>query len=357
MANYYYTTTVENEILSNYVKYNVLDNLIYAHYQNSKANNLNIYIDIMSMFTDIILDERHIYTLGDDIILASTMINMCMHYKRFFLRKNVQCKFFLIFGTNTPTINDSLVYKYNAKFKYLYSISRFKRYIEMNMKLLKYIVQFIPSVYYFDAKDNETSAFIKYAIEYFGTPEDYENLIISKDILSFQLVSDTCKVLRPKKYKGVDSSYIVDIYDIWNVLINNIRHIRSEEIVSNNINLHQGLFTNVLAMSGIPERNIVSLTSTSHVLKSLLNNSISINSVGYNQSSLNKILDIVNKGVLENLGNDIADRWKSINADFQCETIRNNPIYSELILKDYEDNAALMHLASKYFDKSPLHLS
>ena len=180
---------------------------------------------------------------------------------------------------------------------------------------------------------------------------------ISKDILSFQLVSDTCKVLRPKKYKGVDSSYIVDIYNIWNVLINNIRHIRSEEIVSSSINLHPGLFTNVLAMSGVPERHIVSLTSTSHVLKSLLNNTIDINSVGYNQSSLNKILDIVNKGVLENLSNDIEDRWKSVNADFQCETIRNNPIYSQLVLKDYDDTAALMRLVSKYFDKLPLHLS
>nr|DAM95865.1 MAG TPA: hypothetical protein [Caudoviricetes sp.] len=357
MANYYYSITIENEILSNYVKYDVLDNLIHTHYQNSKANNLNIYIDIMSMLTDIILDERLIYTIDDKAVFASTIINMCMHYKRFFLRKNVQCEFFLIFGTNTPAINNSLVYKYNAKFKYLYSISRFKRYIEMNMKLLEYIVQFIPSIYYFDAKDNETSAFIKYVMEYFGTPEDYENLIISKDILSFQLVSDTCKVLRPKKYKGVDSSYIVDIYNIWNVLINNIRHIRSEEIVSSGINLHPRLFTNVLAMSGVPERHIVSLTSTSHVLKSLLNNSININSVGYNQSSLNKILDIINKGVLENLGNDVEDRWKSINADFQCETIRNNPIYSQLVLKDYDDTAALMRLVSKYFDKLPLHLS
>lgn len=346
----------------NYVKYDQLVSLINTHYKGSNASELNIFIDVNSMIKPLFGSDKNVsrYVENDPLELSSAIINLCAHYREFFKRLSVNTKFYIIWGLNNPSVNELYVRTYNGAF--MKSVMARVNVLDMvlsNMRALELLCPYIPGVYYFNAHDNETSAFVYHIITKLGlnSVDNYpnmENLVITKDVLALQLISDfkNIKILRPKKQQGVDISFIIDHNCLWDCFIRKVRQCKPpiEQIPV-------GFISNILAMTRVPERSMSNLKSVPQaygIIMKLLKIGILNHDTIYDQTSLNTILRNVQ---VDTNGNKSAGRWKCINPKFQAEhVIGKNPLYDNIVCEDLYDIKSLHNIANNEYANCPLDL-
>jgi len=194
---------------ANKIKYAVLENILPKF--NDK-NKLIIHIDLNSILRSI-LSPTVIISASDKITqesAVSSIINMIAHYREYFIRQNIVTHFFLYYNKDIKKNKDILEYgnKYYNKINGS-SIDFFDKYtfITNVLKSVQDIIKYIPKAYYIEDDNNENYV----NALYFLNQKDY-NLIISKDILWYQLVnSDNTILLRPKR----DDSYIINKGNIF----------------------------------------------------------------------------------------------------------------------------------------------
>lgn len=348
---------------SNYVKYDKLSQLIYSTYAGSNAVNLNIFIDLYSILKPLFSSNMDVnYEASSDVELSADIINMCAHYRSFFNHMGVTTRFYLIFGLNTPTENQVLYPGYNTKFMQSYSSKNtIRENVLMNLNLLNILCPSLPGIYFFNIEDKEVSGYIEYIMKLyeFNNKEKYpdtENLIITKDILPLQLVSSGCNILRPKKSQGIDNSYIVDHNNFWTTFMVEMRNVVSHSSLYNPIDIRY--FSNILAMTRVPERCMSSIRSIPAVYNTIAKG-IELGYLNqmqqdYSQSTINKVLEIL--GVNENY-TTLEMRWKAISSKFAAQYVLPfNPKLSNVQFKDIQDPDSVRNIVSTYYYKSPIDL-
>lgn len=346
---------------TNYVKYDHLSKIVYSAYMGSNANTLNVFIDLNSIIKPLFgsTDGACAYEVKDKLELSSHIINMCAHYRQFFNRIQVDSRFFLVFGLNCPEANNILVSGYNNTF--VSSFTKKKEMREMvlnNMKALEILCPYLPDIFYFDARDNEVSAFIEHIIKQmkFDDRKIYplmENIVISKDVLTLQLVSScNVKILRPKKSNGADMSFIIDHNTFWISFMSKIRNVKVPAI-----NIPDNIYGNILAMSRVPERcmsSIKSLPQTYGIFEKMFSMGYITGEQLYTQSTINSILQMLQ---VSHNPTELEMRWKAISTDFQASyIIGNNPIYKMIKMDNINDVKGLHSIANKEYANCPLDL-
>lgn len=344
---------------SNYVKYDTLSKLILQAYGGSQADHLNIYIDIYSIIKPMFSSNTEIkYDMTSDLELSADLINMCAHYRAFFYRLGVNTKIFLIYGINTPVNNNILCPGYNENFIRSYTAkTKIRNIIESNMNALSVLCKSLPEIYFFNIGDMEVSAYIEYLISQHKLNDKTiypttENMVISKDVLSLQLVSSGCTILRPKKSKGMDNSFIISHSNFWNSFMVEIRGLKP---VTENID--PVFFSSMLAMTRVPERcmsSVKSIPSTYSILCKGIEMGYIQTETGFSQSTINKVLEIM--GVNCNY-TTLEMRWKSISTKFMAQyIIPNSPKIANAELVDIQDPNGVKEIVSRYYEKSPIDL-
>ena len=151
----------------NYVKYDKLAELVAIHYKGSPATELNVFVDINSIIKPLFgKGESHTHEVKDQLELSSQIINLCAHYRAFFRKLDVETKFFLVYGLNCPKANTIFVQGYNKDFVQSYTKRQAMRdMVENNMKALEILCPYLPGIYFFNALDQETSAFIEFIVK------------------------------------------------------------------------------------------------------------------------------------------------------------------------------------------------
>ncbi len=348
---------------SNYVKYDKLSQLIYEAYAGSNATELNIFIDLYSILKPMFSSDMDIhYQMSSDLELSASIINMCAHYRSFFYNMGVNTKFFLIFGLNSPMDNQILSPGYNEKFIHSYSTKgELRKLVEMNLSILKLLCDHLPNIFFFNIGDKEVSGYIEYLLSFYkfndkGINPNGENIIITKDILPLQLVSSGCTILRPKKSKGVDNSFIINSNNFWVIFMGEMRNVISHSAVIKN-NVEIGYFSNILAMTRIPERSMASIKSIP-IAYDILSKGSSLgylnSSDGYSQSTVNKVLEIL--GINVNY-TTLEMRWKAISSKFAAQyIIPNTPGLCDAKIVNIHDPDGVREIVSKYYAKSPIDL-
>lgn len=347
---------------SNYVKYDKLSQLIYSTYTGSNAVNLNIFVDLYSILKPLFSSDMNInYIMRSDVELSADIINMCAHYRSFFNNIGVTTRFYLIFGLNTPTENQILYPGYNEKFINAYSSkTKIRENVQMNLNLLDVLCPSLPGIYFFNIEDKEVSGFIEYIMRIYHLNNkelypDTENIIITKDVLPLQLVSSGCNILRPKKSQGIDNSYIIDHNNFWSSFIVEMRNRMTNTIIQP---IDVGYFSNILAMTKVPERCMSSLRSVrsaySIFAKGIELGYLNPTQQDYSQSTINKVLEIL--GVNTNY-TTLDMRWKAISSKFAAQyVLPYNPKLSNVQFKDIQDPDAVRQIVSTYYYKSPIDL-
>ena len=348
--------TVEQLITGSFVKYNKLGELISTSYAGSNCTRINLFIDITSAIKQLYSVDAWTYKFEDKNDIAITLLNMCGHYKEFFNRIGVHATIYLIYGLNCPKINsDTFVKDYNGKF--MFSILKkpdVTTIINDNLRILEVLVNFIPGIYYYNIGNAEVSSMIERIINYTKARENgIENIVISKDPLALQLVSTLdARVIKPAKNRTLgkdnDQSIIVDNTNLWKSYICDYRKCKMPDTMISNT-----FFSNVLAMTRLPERNMKSIFSIPKVFH-LINTGCMANFLNpnlyYNQSGINSALDVMD--VPHNASN-LDMRFKAINVQYQSMYIlpMECPWVTNLRMVDIEDPNALNDIISKYFEK------
>lgn len=342
----------------NYVKYDQLGLLVMSSYQGSNATELNIFVDINSIIRPLFGSAN--YQIKDPLELSSQIINLCAHYRNFFRRMDVVTKFYLVYGLNCPEANNILVKGYNHVFIESYMKRKDVRdMVENNMKALEVLCPYLPGIYFFNVRDNETSAFIHHIIKKLelDNKQKYpltENLVISKDVLCTQLIPEcNVKMLRPKKIQGGDQSFIISHDNFWIAFMSKMNNVKIPNICIPDI-----FISNILAMTRVPERCMSSIKSIPHaygiIEKMYTLGYLSNTDKVYNQSSINSVLQIMQ---VNHNPTELEFRWKAISSKFQAENIiANNPAYNVIRCDDLNDIKSLHSIANREYANCPIDL-
>lgn len=353
----------ESILYSYYVKYDRLTALINEEFKGSDANNLNIIIDLYDIKKSLYKRSKDNETMfKTNFGLSSSIINMCAHYRHFFdTRYGVQTKIFLIDAEPDENMYKSIYDEYNNMIPKV--ASKFKTYVNSNMELLKQLCLYIPQVQYIDTKYETGVRIIEIitkesAIEIsqdkpFSQYTPY--LLITKDIVTMSVIRQypgILHVLRPKKSKGNDLSYIVNfwnIIDIYAQVIRNNKPIPNGEfdfsLVGNHINT-------LLALTKIPERGITKGINVNKAIRGICN---SIDAYEKDHS-INSYTSYLENTLMLNFNTDLKE--KVLNPAFMYYEYCMNPelnAYNGIV--DLFDPDEIKRINNYYYKDCPLDLN
>ena len=346
-----YTPTTEQIIGSYAVKYKTLIPLINNNYAGCNDNIINIFIDLAEIYSHI----SHTPASVNSFSVASSVINLCAHYRNFFATYyKTDTRFFIIFSNvDDPfCVNRKFIPNYKRK---LFVADRLKEnnslFESMNLidMLAPYLndIMFCKTTYEFGVK-------VLDIVSHFKNP----NLIITKDPYNLQLVSEEIgfvNILRCRKDKDGDSSYIVSGLNA----INEMCKVRSiDPAIGAGIN--PSMVSLIYALSRVPERYIPSLCQLPKVIKSICK-AVSSGLI-LNEHTVD--IDYVIKILSEQKLIDIKDpeyvkmRYRAIDIEYQYMIYMNDPKEQKFSkITNLYDPVAVKEISMKYFKKYPLDLN
>lgn len=183
-------------------------------------DKINVFINLESILSNLSilkdLDNKLLLERNFPIILESEIINLAAHYKRFFRKNNLTTRVF-IYYTDLES-EEFLNYKYNDEFRSFYTNKylnnpRFqllgKTLIEKIIPRVSKIMEFIPYVYFINAKNIDSSL-----VPYIISKEDpsYKNFIITNDRYEtqYQLINNFAVHHIRKSMRGTAINYSFD---------------------------------------------------------------------------------------------------------------------------------------------------
>ena len=356
-----YLQSIENIMYSFCIRFERLHNLIQNNYQSSNANIVNLYIDMNSLCNKFIynIDNILIDDTENEFKISSCIINVCAHYREFFRRIGVATNIFLIYGLNSPDYNTSILPEYNLHndVKYHCNIEKGSMNIfNRSIDLLKILCSSIPDIYYINIGNHEVTSYIYYIIDKFeyNKNPNIENIILSKDPMTFQSANINCSILRPIKTLDNVNNTVLDN----SILINKSSlyynyMVFEKKCKYNDMNINTNLFTNVLSMSGLASRDIKSefrINTTINIINSI-KNTIPNNILHIDQSVINNMLvdKIKDPERMYNIWKciDSSNHLINIISDYNI----NNPIFSNII-----DKEGLHEIINNYYQKYPIDI-
>lgn len=350
-------TSLESLFMVNCVRYERLSGLINQAFSGSNATTLNIYIDLYSIIRPL-YDTKLIIDIPDYYGMISCIVNICAHY-RYYFRKylGVDTKIFLVMSNNCCVNNCKLVSGYN---KIMCNMTRnnlpITNLINDNLDLLTILCPYLPDIYLFRTEYESSvvmSCIIDKQAELGNTSP---NLVLTKDAYAIQLAAmhqETC-VLRPKKYKGEDTSFIIEplnTIERKNAFWYWYRTMRG--FTENDIYIDPCNVSMIMALSGVKERNIISKCNYATSMK-FVYTVVGDQPIRCTPQSVYEMncLDRRQNMSLDTLNN----RFKAIDITFQKE-IYNSTAESMMIkFKNLYDPATVKQINDHYFEKNPLDL-
>lgn len=279
-------------ILSNYIKFNRLNELCSAIFSYEDKNNIktiDIYIDLYSVLSSLYNGSYDPALDKDDFSIAAGIINMIAHYRSFFRSNNIDTRFFFVYSDIWSIDKTKLVpeYDFDMKFK-MDNNPEIYNLIHQNLNIVIEMVKYINNSALLYSSIADTSVLIYYlmigGIDY--CPNNYK-IIITKDIVVNQVCAYVPKtvIFRPKKYNGEDASYFVSALN--GGLYNNLATVFKNKYQDPGL-VSAGLYSFVLAATKVPNRGIKSLIgykTLMNELNTLFGNDSSnqaLNSYNYN---------------------------------------------------------------------------
>lgn len=346
---------VEYLVARYFVKYHQLDNLIPMVFSGSKANVVNIYIDLYGLYKTIF--SRSFRTdITDYTAFTSTVINMCSHYRSYFKGIGVYANIFLISSYNVPLINKKFVAGYNKTFTDKLKNTAVKEMIELNIELLNILCPYLPNIYFLSTNFESTTLINKLIQMELVKGNDNPNIIISSDIYPMQLCTEynNTVFLKPKKYLKEDKSTITfprghenhDI-SIWSIVGQERDRLMSDV---RNITVSARNMMLLMALNRFPERNLENLIQIGKA------NQYIYNVIGNQPVKLS--IDMLYETITSLLvpQTQIDARYKTLDISYQS-MIFEEDIESKVIhYENFNDPDAIRMINSQYFEKNPLDL-
>jgi len=335
-----------NQLINSYlIRYDKLVPLVREAFKFcNNATELNIYIDIYSIVKSLYKID---YEMKEYSTLSSCVINMCAHYRDFFRNAKIKTNFYLVYSKNCPYINNQFYKNYNftsqANFNADKSIDDM---IQFNIDLMELFCKYLDDIYFIKGTF-ETGVIIHDLI--LRNQKDKKripNLILTKDIYNYQLVTNNDTVIfRPKKTSNGDESYYVDHYNLMN------RYLADRNTKQQTLTLLPETLSLLMTLSSVKERGIKMLcnvTTAMSTIQRAIDNYKILN--GYN-SDTTIIWNGIDNDKLKISEIEFSNRFKAIDIPYQHQIYYNTPECKniEQFLVNLSDPKTMKAINAEYF--------
>ena len=357
MGTGFNTIIGDHVLISHFVKYDRLTELINAEFHNSNYNEINLMIDAYSMIKSIYRFEPGQFI--DRYSIASCIINACAHYRNFFwTRYRVTCKIWVVFSRMEESTKEARAFYPGYETIFDTDINpAMDKVIEDNMEILRILCPYIPDVSFIYSKYEPGLVFGRIASSehaYNRKGDNIPSIIISKDIWNFQVVSEIPNVymIRPIKKNGEDLSVLISSKDV----LDYYTAIRETKVGSCYIGCQYLSF--IMAATRLPERGVKSLHNITSIIK-YLNTAISKNYISnsgtvYDIQGLCADLNTVNKCHLKDF--EIGLRMDAFSLTRCMFRYMTSPKTDDITMINLHDPDSVKRINEAYFSKVPLDL-
>lgn len=351
-----YNPSMEHVIYGSYIRHERLTSLIYGAFHGTSlesSTEVNLFIDLYSVLHPVFSSRYRTDVVGLTTI-ASTIINMCAHYRVFFRTLSVHANIYLIFSGNCSALNQKFVPGYNGEFASKFSISMYQKIVGDNLALLQMLCPYLPDIHYVDSLQNyEVSVIIAYLIEKLN--DGRPNIIISRDIYPIQLTTlyrDTA-MLYPSKVRGGDNSFIIPTkehylheQEFWK-LVTHKRNI-ALETMRNISSINFALWS---ALYRMPERWMLPVLSAKDSVK-LIYKMVGTEEmkITFAQLYTPEIMNVIPSSIIEN-------RYKVLDVPYLLNFYRDDIESKSISLQNLTDNETVNQINAKFFENNPLELA
>lgn len=341
------SVNIDQVLYSNFIKYDVLNNLL-DQARIPRMREVIVFIDMSSIVNQLYKQD---VLITDYALVTSSIINMCAHYRAILddPKRALRSTFVIVHSYNTPVYNSTQVQGYNNKYNMMIN-SNFKltAMIEQNVELLKTLCPYLPDIHFVTT---QWEAGVKIFHLMNAVDKEYPKIIISKDKYLYQLAAlYNVRLLRPKKYKGEDYSYLVDSSNLYSTYLSQ-RTNKTDTVIPS---FSPELFTLLLSLSSFPERDI----------KSVMNIRTAINKIQQGISNYTLMNAHCNpsgffSGVnCKNASEDeLLCRFKALDILSQYMVFAQIPLETNIDFKNLYDPNAVKEINEKYFKQNPLDLN
>lgn len=348
---------VEYLITRYFVKYQKMNELISLAFEGSKANCVNLYIDLYGVYKTL-FSRTYRTDISDYTSFTSTLINMCSHYRAYFKGLGVYCNIFLISSYNIPEINQKFVAGYNKTFLEKLKNKQVYEMVELNIQLLEILCPYLPDIHFLKT-DFESTVLMKYIInKELEKGNNNPNIIISSDLYPIQLCTEfdnTC-FIKPKKYKNEDISliscprnHIMHENTFWSIICRERDSLMSDV---NKVLISSSNYMLLMSLNRFPERNLKSLIHFQEA------NRIISEVVGFNniKIDINTLYDSSKELSSKFPRTTLESRYKVLDLNYQYMLFENSIEPSLIQYENLNDPGAIQMINSQYFEKNPIDL-
>lgn len=343
-------------MLSNYIKFDRLNEICGSIF-DAMPSKIDIYIDLNSMLYGLYKGYYKPELDVSDTCIASSIINMIAHYRRFFRNYNISTRFFLVYSTMMEPSPRKFVPEWNSNILFTMSDKNtIHAHIIQNIELVKEICSYIADVN-FTITSFEPGVMMYHIM---GVEEENcdVNIVITKDLITNQLaaISPMTVIFRPKKYKGEDTSFFISPFN--GGLFSYLCDRRNTKYKPEWSQINPGLYSFILAATRIPEKNVKSLlslpTAFDATLEALASQKV-LN--GYNTDVRKFCEEMSEKTYVNLLHGNIEARFRAVDTIYNYGILISSPeLYTYTGCKNLYDPNGIHELDTKYFDKCHLNL-
>lgn len=243
---------IEHVFYGKFVTYAVLDRIVKQEFSNSRADKINIYIDLFQFLSP----PHQLVRINDFFIGCAAVINYCGHLRQFFRsRYRVESNIILIASSGLYKKSRSYIEGYNKYYndKIFHAGESYKHMIHKNLELLEILCPYLPDIY-FRKGSVDASVMIKYLIDNGKFPKDCPNLVISNSQFMYQLpsIEDSVVVIRQRREYKDDISFSYNSTNCLNVYMVDVKKHTEERLMNSK-------FTSFfMIMNGLPKLNVKS---------------------------------------------------------------------------------------------------
>ena len=357
---------IYSSLLSNYISYDRLyamsNKALYG--ERVDKGEINLFLDMQSFVKS--LWSNMPYSYKDDTVVTASIINACAHYRNYFWTRHMcRTNIYIVWGENQQPYFPYVNYNAHLLMKIAairqMNISPSDRLISSARESLAFICKYLPQIYYVDGGLNEVSATIYNLVTNGMTKQGIPNIILSKDVYSYQLVTNlpSTFVYRPKKKyinnELVDQSWVVTKSNIFKAYRFAMDYASG---ISADPEWHE--FNIVLALSGMTKRHVRGIYSFNRACTVLnkLKESLPPNGQ-YTIYDVDVILySTSGMKCATNDGLSVIDLNNILNVVVNAGMMQNSPDFIKLKegLIDLYNPQGIMELSDKEFTEYPLEL-
>jgi hypothetical protein len=259
------------------IRYHVLGDIMdLSSIKYSKYKNVNFYIDMNKMLEFMTKDSYkptlESGTQNQPMFIVNSILGLVTHYRKFISGSGKTTNFYIIFNDENSEYKTSIIEGYRNEHYSIFKSKDLKNVVTNHIikkacKILETICPNLLNIHFINESGIEFEDVCRYLIDEHSDNKDY-NIVFTKDIVSFQLVSDDTCILRPKR----DMSYILDSTNFWDSLCNNDLNIKYKPK-----DLPYDAYVYYLAIKGIKNRQIPAIITGNVRILRLMDELYSLN--------------------------------------------------------------------------------